>query len=133
MRRFFENQMKKYDITTPQFEALLILWDEDGLRLNELGRRLSRDGPTITGLIDRMEKKQLLKRKRDARDRRTIHVLLTPKAWGMKEDLMRLQQESLKDIAGSLSSVEIEQFANILAKIHSNIEQIILPKMQNKI
>ena len=38
MRRFFESQMKKYDITPPQFEVLVILWNEDGLVLSELGR-----------------------------------------------------------------------------------------------
>ncbi len=45
MKRFMDGQMRTYDITPPQFEVLLTLWEEDGIALTELGKRLSRDGP----------------------------------------------------------------------------------------
>ncbi len=130
MRRFFESQMKKYDITPPQFEVLVTLWNEDGLVLSELGRRLSRDGPTITGIIDRMEKKKLVTRKRSMRDRRVIQVYLTSKAWEVKENLMKMQQEAGKDITVNFSEHDIQTLEDLLYKILSNIEENILPKIQ---
>ncbi|MCP4715033.1 MAG: MarR family transcriptional regulator [Deltaproteobacteria bacterium] len=129
MRRFFESQMKKYDITPPQFEVLLTLWDEDGLVLSELGRRLTRDGPTITGIIDRMENKSLVKRKRSERDRRVIQVYLTSKAWEVQDNLMKMQQEAAKDITDEISETEIDALHNMLYKILMNIEEKILPRL----
>lgn len=131
MRRFFESQMKKYDITPPQFEVLLTLWNEDGIVLSELGRRLSRDGPTITGIIDRMEKKKLVTRKRSMRDRRVIQVYLTPYAWEIKENLMKTQQEAGQDITNNFTEQDIRVLDEMLQRILSNIEEKILPRIDN--
>jgi DNA-binding MarR family transcriptional regulator len=133
MKRFMEGQMKNFDITPPQFEVLLTLWEQDGRALNELGKLLSRDGPTITGIIDRLEKKALVQRRRDSADRRCIRVELTPKAWGLREEMTSRLQVSLGDIAGNFSSIEMSQLENILQKMLVNIEQIIVPRMQNRI
>jgi len=130
MRRFFETQMKKYDITPPQFEVLLTLWNEDGIVLSELGRRLSRDGPTITGIIDRMEKKKLVVRKRSMRDRRVIQVYLTPYAWEIKENLMKMQLEAGKDITSNFTEQDIKALEEMLQRILTNVEEKILPRIQ---
>lgn len=129
MRRFFESQMKNYDITPPQFEVLLTLWNEDGLVLSELGRRLSRDGPTITGIIDRMEKKTLVVRKRSTRDRRVIQVFLTPKAWEVRENLMKMQRDAGMNITVDFSQRDIDMLESLLQKIMVNIENKILPQL----
>ena len=128
MRHFFECQIKKYDITPPQFEVLMTLWQEDGLFLSEIGRRLSRDGPTITGIIDRMEKKNLLTRKRSNRDRRIIQVILTNKAIEMKENLMKMQRQTSQDITKNLTTADIAMLEKLLQKILQNIDGKILPK-----
>ncbi len=130
MRRFLETNMKKFDITPPQFEVLMTLWNEDGIVLSELGRRLSRDGPTITGIIDRMEKKKLVVRKRSLRDRRVIQVYLTPMAWEIKENLMKTQTEAGREVAGDFNSQDVATLEKLLKKVLSNIEEKILPKIQ---
>ena len=131
MRRFFESQMKHYDITPPQFEVLLTLWHEDGLVLSELGRRLSRDGPTITGIIDRMEKKKLVTRRRSQKDRRVIQVFLTSKSWEVKENLMEMQREASNDITIDLTSDDIATLERLLYRVMVNIENKIVPKMSH--
>ena len=129
MRRFFKSQMKKYAITPPQLEVLLTLWAEDGLVLSEMGRRLSRDGPTITGIIDRMEKKKMVKRKRSMRDRRVIQVFLTPQAWEVRESLMKMQQEVGRDITYQISEQDIQELNNLLNRILTNMEGKIVPRI----
>jgi MarR family transcriptional regulator, organic hydroperoxide resistance regulator len=129
MRRFLESNMKKFEITPPQFEVLMTLWVEDGVVLSELGRRLSRDGPTITGIIDRMEKKKLLVRKRSLRDRRVIQVYLTPMAWEIKENLMKMQAEAARDVAGSFTEEDVETLESLLRKVLCNIEEKIVPRI----
>jgi MarR family transcriptional regulator, organic hydroperoxide resistance regulator len=130
MRRFLESNMKKFDITPPQFEVLMTLWNEDGVVLSELGRRLSRDGPTITGIIDRMEKKKLLVRKRSMRDRRVIQVYLTPMAWEIKENLMKMQGDAGRDVAGDFTEIDVATLENLLRKVLRNIEEKILPRIE---
>ena len=130
MRRFFEFQMKKYGITPPQFEVLISLWSEDGLVLSELSKRLSRDGPTITGIIDRMEKKNLVRRERSTRDRRVIKVFTSPKSTEMKEALTKLQQTAGKDIIDNFTTEDIKSLEQLLSKLLTNIEGKIFPRMQ---
>ena len=132
MRRFFEFQMKKFGITPPQFEVLIALWTEDGLVLSDLSKRLSRDGPTITGIIDRMEKKQLVRRERSTRDRRIIKVFVTSKAKEMKDELTNLQQTAGKDIIDNFSNNDLETLEYLLAKLLSNIEDKIVPTIKTK-
>jgi DNA-binding MarR family transcriptional regulator len=130
MRRFFEFQMKKYGITPPQFEVLISLWTEDGLVLSELSKRLSRDGPTITGIIDRMEKKGLVRRERSTTDRRVIMVFSTPKATKMKEALTKLQNTAGKDIIENFTDENIKTLEQLLTKLLTNIENKILPSIK---
>src|SRR4030042_5955739 len=79
LRRNYDRQLKNFGLTPCQFEVLMTLWAEDGIVLGELRRRVSRDGPTITGVVDRMEKKMLVRRIRDPHDRRGGKGHLTAK------------------------------------------------------
>jgi len=121
LRRKYDRQLKDFGLTPCQFEVLMILWEEDDILLSELGRRVSRDGPTITGVMDRMEKKMLVKRKRDSRDRRVVRVVLTSKSRGMEEQLSITKKQILEKITKHLSTKEINQLEAILVKMMKNV------------
>lgn len=123
LRRNYDRQLKDYGLTPCQFEVLIILCEEDGILLSELGRRVSRDGPTITGVIDRMEKKVLVKRKRDSRDRRVVKVILTPKGKGMEEQLSLTKKQILEKITKDLSARELTLLDTVLVKMMKNVEE----------
>jgi len=122
LRRNYDRQLKEFGLTPCQFEVLMTLWEEENILLSELGRRVSRDGPTITGVIDRMERKMLVKRKRDSNDRRVIKVLLTAKSNGLKEQLSVTKKQILERITESLTSKEINQLEALLLKMINNVE-----------
>jgi len=126
LRRKYDRQLKDFGLTPCQFEVLMILWEEEGIFLSELGRRVSRDGPTITGVVDRMENKMLVKRKRDTHDRRAVRVVLTSKSKGMKEQLSATKKRVLQKIARNLSSKEITSLESVLAKMMKNMEEELL-------
>lgn len=123
LRRNYDRQLKDFGLTPCQFEVLIILCEEDGILLSELGRRVSRDGPTITGVIDRMEKKVLVKRKRDSRDRRVVKVILTPKGKGMEEQLSLTKKQILEKITKNLSARELTLLDTVLVKMMKNVEE----------
>jgi len=122
LRRNYDRQLKEFGLTPCQFEVLMTLWEEENILLSELGRRVSRDGPTITGVIDRMERKMLVKRKRDSNDRRVVKVVLTAKSNGLKEQLSVTKKQILERITESLTSKEINQLEALLLKMINNVE-----------
>jgi DNA-binding MarR family transcriptional regulator len=73
----------KFGTTGPQLWALKTISQNESLPLGELGRRMYLHPSTITGLIDRLEKKDLVERDRDQTDRRVIKLLLTSKGKGL--------------------------------------------------
>jgi MarR family transcriptional regulator, organic hydroperoxide resistance regulator len=64
-------------LTYPQYLVLLVLWEEDGLTVSEIGQRLFLDSGTLTPLLKRMEATGLLARLRDAKDERRVRIKLT--------------------------------------------------------
>jgi len=123
LRRNYDRQLKNFGLTPCQFDVLLSLWGEDGIVLSELGRRVSRDSPTITGVVDRMEKKMLVKRTRDDRDRRVVKVVLTPKGKNMQEQLSTTKKRIMEKITTNLSLKEIQQLGILLDKMMKNVER----------
>ena len=76
MKRSLYLKLSNAGVTPTQWTVLMCLCDEDGLSFTDLGKRLCFDHPTITGVVDRMEREKLVKRKRDHLDRRVVKVLL---------------------------------------------------------
>tara|TARA_R110002020_G_scaffold300760_2_gene516294 strand:- start:1095 stop:1439 length:345 start_codon:yes stop_codon:yes gene_type:complete len=64
-------------LTYPQFLVLSVLWEEDGLKVNEIGKRLYLDSGTLTPLLKKLEAMNYVKRQRGEADERTVHVELT--------------------------------------------------------
>jgi DNA-binding MarR family transcriptional regulator len=69
--------LNEFGITYPQFLVLSILWEEDGLKVHELGKMLNLDSGTLTPLLKKLESQNLLKRKRGEADERTVSIHLT--------------------------------------------------------
>jgi DNA-binding MarR family transcriptional regulator len=88
MRREFEKGAAPLDITAVQFQVLRRLWQGDGILISLLTRDICSDGGTITGLLDRLETKGLIRRERSAEDRRAWRVFLTPAGRDLEKPLM---------------------------------------------
>lgn len=69
--------LNDFGMTYPQFLVLSILWEEDGLKVHELGKKLNLDSGTLTPLLKKLESQNLLKRKRGEADERTVTIHLT--------------------------------------------------------
>ena len=65
------------DLTYPQYIVMLVLWEQDGLTVRELGERLQLDSGTLTPLLKRLEQAGLLGRRRRQSDEREVEITLT--------------------------------------------------------
>lgn len=75
--QLIQNSLNELNLTYPQFLVLSILWEEDGLKVNEIGKRLYLDSGTLTPLLKKLEAMNYVKRQRGEADERTVHVELT--------------------------------------------------------
>jgi MarR family transcriptional regulator, organic hydroperoxide resistance regulator len=66
-------------LTYPQYLVLLVLWEEEGLSVKEIGQRLHLDSGTLTPVLKRLEKAGFVRRRRDDQDERQVRVDLTDK------------------------------------------------------
>src|SRR5712671_6912471 len=78
LRGEFEARAAELDITASQLQVLHRLWGGDGILTSTLTRDICSDGGTITGLLDRLEAKGLIRRERSSDDRRAVQVFLSP-------------------------------------------------------
>jgi DNA-binding MarR family transcriptional regulator len=64
-------------LTYPQYLVMMVLWEEDGVRVSRLGERLYLDSGTLTPLLKRLEVQGLVTRRRSSQDERVVEVFLT--------------------------------------------------------
>ncbi len=77
MTRVYKPLLGELGLTYPQYLALLVLWERDGLMVSELGERLYLDSGTLTPLLKRLEAAGLITRSRAVEDERRVHITLT--------------------------------------------------------
>src|SRR5580700_984876 len=72
------SKLQPHGITPPQWAVLAQLMEQDGQSLSGLGAKALFDGPTMTGIVDRLEAGGFVRRRRDSSDRRVINLYLSP-------------------------------------------------------
>ena len=77
MTQMYKPLLDAMDLTYPQYLVMLLLWEQDGQTVSQLGERLYLDSGTLTPLLKRMEAKGVLKRQRAAQDERRVEIHLT--------------------------------------------------------
>jgi DNA-binding MarR family transcriptional regulator len=82
--RVYKPQLDQLGLTYPQYLAMLVLWEQDGLTVKQVGERLDLDSGTLTPLLKRLEAAQLVRRTRDLQDERQVRITLTPMGRDLK-------------------------------------------------
>jgi len=77
MYRAFQERLEPYGLTPFHYLVLCCLWEEDGLSTSGIADKLKQLGATLTGVVDRMESRNLVYRERDPSDRRIVRIWLT--------------------------------------------------------
>ena len=93
-----KSRLKAFGLTPVQCLVLEALWDEEGLSVGEIGRRLVLDTATLAGVLDRMVTAGWIRREIDASDGRVARIYQTEKAKGIAIDL----SETIDQVNGEL-------------------------------
>ena len=107
MTKLYKPLLDELGLTYPQYLALLVLWEQDGVTVSELGERLSLDSGTLTPLLKRMEAAGLVSRLRDTADERRVLIRLTTDGRKLKSRAQRVPgcvlQASQCDVAEAMA------------------------------
>ncbi len=117
MARVVREKVSRYGLTQTQFFLLIALYEENGILITALARKVALDKSTLTSLLDRLERDDLIKRVAHPSDRRVIQIYLTPKAEALREELIRTYHEVNKYFLSRLSPEELRSFEEILGKL----------------
>lgn len=119
VRQHSQTLKQRYGITAAQLQLLKLLEKQGDLTHSELSERLYLRGSTVSGIIDRLERRDLVKRKRSRVDRRLVRVGLSEEGKKLLQSVPRGQSKfgALKQCVRELPAGEAESFATILEKI----------------
>ena len=120
------NHYKKYfaskgvDLTPQHWHALNRLWIKDGLAQSDLADQIFRDYPFTTRLVDDLEKKGFVTRKRNSDDRRVNNIYLTKKGKDFKYKAYPVFLDSSESLRTGLTDLELVRLRELVNKLISN-------------
>ncbi len=121
-RRLQKNfRLAGLEITIEQWSVLYHLWKQDGLSQQELCNRTFRDKPSITRLIDNLEKQKLVKRMPSKEDRRINLVCLTESAKLLQDKTIELANQTMDEALIGIGKNEIEIVKQVFQKVYDNL------------
>lgn len=109
------------DLTVEQWSILVHLWKYDGVSQQELSNRTFRDKPSITRLVDNLEKLGLAERRASEDDRRINRIYLTEKGKSLRDPSMELANKTLNEGLECISAEDIATTKRVLEKMYENL------------
>src|ERR671932_507743 len=116
-----QERLEPFGLTPFHWVVLCCLWKEDGLATSTLGERLQQVGGTLTGVIDRMEERGLVRRERDLRDRRIWRIWLTDAGKELDQVLPPIAREICQQAMTGISIAEQERLSQLIARLIANL------------
>ena len=120
---YFKETLTPFDVTPIQYSLLKCLWDNDMQTPTMLAQALQMDASTVTGLIERLERKNLIAREYSVEDRRSISIRLTSEGKSLQPGVeATIQQANLEAMRG-LTDEQAAAFKRACALIQENVRR----------
>lgn len=119
----FQQTLKVYDLTEPQYNVLRILRGAgpEGLRCSEIGERMISHDPDITRLLTRLQRVRLIERRRDMIDRRVIHSRISAEGLKRLKELDPLVDETSKSLLGHMCPERLGRLIDLLEEVRQGL------------
>lgn len=109
-------------LTIEQWSVLYHLWKEDGISQQDLCLATFRDKPSMTRLVDNLEKAGLVKRVASKTDRRKNLIYLTDKAKNLQETCHAFVADTVNEALEGVSDADIEVCRTVLKQVYENLK-----------
>jgi MarR family transcriptional regulator, organic hydroperoxide resistance regulator len=120
-RNHVDLALRELDLHVGQEMILLQLWREDGVPQSHLVDRLCVEPPTVTKMLQRMEREELVERRPDPDDARVSRVYLTARGRSLEEPVRRVWLDLEQQLTAGLTIPEQLLLQRLLVQLHDNI------------
>jgi DNA-binding MarR family transcriptional regulator len=110
------------NLTIEQWSVLYHLWKQEGMSQQELCNATFRDKPSITRLVDNLERLDLVKRVASENDRRINRIYLTRQALKLQEQSMILAEETLNEALETVPVEKVDVCKEVLQIVYDNLK-----------
>lgn len=129
LNRVMHPYFARFGISGAQWGVLRVLRRAEGeaaggLRLTDLGRRLLIRPPSVTGVVDRLQRLGWVQRSSSSSDRRAKYVGLTPAGRALVERVRRGHARQVEAVLGGLSRKEQADLGRLLARLTSHLREM---------
>ena len=124
--RIFQKILSEKDVDAfngPQGRILYVLWQEDGVPIKTISEKSGLAITSLTTMLERMEKSELISRRQDEADRRKTLLFLTQKARNLKQDYDSVSEQMGEIYYDGFTRKEIIEFESYLERIMNNLEK----------
>ncbi|MCI5070965.1 MarR family transcriptional regulator [Acidovorax sp.] len=105
MTKLYKPLLDRIGLTYPQYLVMLVLWEQDGVTVSELGERLFLDSGTLTPLLKRLEAQGQIARLRDVQDERRVRITLTSQGHALRDQAEAIPQCVLQSSQCSIAEL----------------------------
>lgn len=121
LQRYLQRKIEPYGVTPGMWYFLRALWDRDGMTQRELSLVVGTMEPTTLTAIKAMERSGLVRRVKNAEDRRKINIFLTRRGQALRAELMPLAKEVVGNAVANFSEEEKSALLNYLKAVQENL------------
>lgn len=109
--------LEPFDLTPIQYGVLKCIWDFQLNNPKDIADKLNIEGSTLSGILERMEAKELITRKIDSDDRRFICINLTEKGKSLENNVNDIVEEVNRNVLSDFSDKEVLQLRQFLKNL----------------
>ncbi|MDR6121484.1 MarR family transcriptional regulator [Bacillus sp. SLBN-46] len=110
--KLYTSVLQPFGLTYPQYLVLLVLWEQDGLLVKELGERLNLGTGTLTPMISRMEANGWLRKQRSKLDERKVYIHLEKKAYEEKQPITTMVGKEIQSC-----KIELDEYKQLMQQL----------------
>jgi DNA-binding MarR family transcriptional regulator len=117
VQHYYEIRLSPFGVTPVQFYVLAAMWEQDGIKFKDLASGTSMDGATLTGILDRLERLDLVERRNDPDDRRSRLIFLQEEAKKIKNEMTGIALGLNREIAEQFPAQDFQTFLKVLDQL----------------
>ncbi len=114
---YSERHIRELGLTPPQFDVIATLGNTDGMSMKAVAEKTLVTKGTLTGIIDRLEEKGLVRREVPEGNRRSFTLMLTPEGQRLFEEVFPDHINHLKQRFDQMDKADLQQLQKLLRKL----------------
>ncbi len=117
----FRSLFSRFGLTETQWRVLRVLWQREHIGLSELARATRIPAPSLVGVIDRLEDKELVARRRSAGDRRAVELALTRAGHALEREVRPHVAQIYRELDALLTPAQWKTLRSLFDELHAGL------------